>query len=308
MTVLQFNEARSRGAWNMTTDVGLSPFGMGTSRLASFGSALTQKEATHLILNALDHGVTTIDTADTYGSGDSERMIGRALGQRRKECFLMTKAGISHADFPAVMSPLNQIATKVQRKFSPNRIFNKAYLLNSIEKSLKRLRTHYLDAFFLHEPLATLAEESWEALYQIRQRGLSHLTGVSTNSAEVTEQGVASGQVQIFQTPVSPAAKGRNNLLALCLKNNIPVVANEVLKPRAKLDGLGDAWTNISAHFTEGNISNPRLLIAYAASQPGVRTVLIGTKSTHHLLHNIEPFPLRIPVQQLSAEIERVLA
>ncbi len=292
----------------MTTENGLSPFGLGTSRLASLGSALTRKEASGLIQYALDHGVTTIDTADTYGSGDSERLIGCALGQRRKECFLMTKAGFSYADFPPSLHPLNQIATKVLRKVSPRQKFSKSQLLRAIEKSLKRLCTDYVDAFFLHEPMACLAEESWEALYQIRRRGLSRLTGISTHSAGVAEQGVASGQVQIFQTPISPEAEGRDGLLALCLENSIPVIANEVLKPRLKLERMGEGWSDLSAKVGGGKISNPRLLIAYAASRPGVRTVLIGTKSTHHLLHNIEPFPAPISLQRLSAEMERVLA
>jgi pyridoxine 4-dehydrogenase len=290
----------------MTTDIGLSPFGLGTSRLASLGSALTRKEASGLIQYALDHGVTTIDTADSYGSGDSERLIGYALGKRRKECFLMTKAGFSYADFPAYLRPVNQIATKVRRKVSSRQKFTKSYLLRAIEKSLKRLCTDHVDAFFLHEPMARVGEESWEALYQIRRRGLSRLTGISTHSAEVAEQGVTSGQVQIFQTPISPEVEGRNNLLALCLKNNIPVVANEALKPRLKLERLGEGWSDFSADG--GKISNPRLLIAYAASRPGVRTVLIGTKSTRHLFQNIEPFPSAISLQRLSAEIERVLA
>jgi pyridoxine 4-dehydrogenase len=292
----------------MTTDIDLSPFGLGTSRLASLGSALTQKEATRLVLCALDHGVTTIDTADAYGSGDCERLLGRALGQRRKECFLMTKAGFCHVDLPATMHPLNQVATKIRRRFSPRQRFSKSYLLKAIERSLKRLGTDYLDAFFLHEPTTNVAEESWEALHEIRQRGLSRLTGVSTHSVEVTRQGIASGEVQIFQTPISPDAEGRDSLLALCLENGIPVVANEALKPRLKLERLGETWSNLSARFTGGNISTHRLLLAYAGSRPGVRTVLIGTKSTNHLLHDIEPFPSPIAWQQLSLEIERVLA
>jgi pyridoxine 4-dehydrogenase len=291
----------------VSTDIDLSPFGLGTSRLASFGSAVTQKEATQLILHALDHGVTTIDTADSYGSGDSERMIARALGHRRKECFLMTKAGFCHADLPAIVSPVNQIATKIWRKFLPRQTFNRNYLLRAIEKSLKRLRTDHVDAFFLHEPLITLDGECWETLHQIRRQGLSRLTGIATNLAGVAKQGIASGQVQIVQTPVSPTVIDRS-LLTLCLENGIPVVANEVLKSRARLDNLGTTWNNVSAQFAGGALSNPRLLIAYAASQPGVRTVLLGTKSTQHLSENIQPFPSLVSMQQVSAEMERILA
>ena len=220
----------------------------------------------------------------------------------------MTKAGFSYVDLPAGMHPLNQIASKVRRKFVHKQNFTRAYLQRAVEKSLKRLRTDYLDAFFLHEPLTMLAEESWDALLQIRHRGLSRLTGISSNSVEITRKGIASGQVQILQTSMSPDGEGRAELLALCLKDSIPVVANEVLKARPKLDGLGEAWSELPAHLTGTNISNPRLLIAYAQSRPGVRTVLIGTKSTEHLIHNIEPFPSPNSLRQLFAEIERVLA
>ncbi|WP_433983092.1 aldo/keto reductase [Tunturiibacter empetritectus] len=88
----------------------ISRMGLGTGRLASLGSSLTRRQAIGLIHAAIDHDIRVIDTADTYGSGDSERVIGAALKERRRDdCFLITKAGFAHVALPAAFSPLNQI-------------------------------------------------------------------------------------------------------------------------------------------------------------------------------------------------------
>jgi aryl-alcohol dehydrogenase-like predicted oxidoreductase len=177
-----------------------------------------------------------------------------------------------------------------------------------VQNSLRRLRTDHLDAFFLHEPATLLEEESWEALQIIRQRGFSRFTGVSTSSMQILQRGLAFGQIQIFQTPVSPVAHKSNEVLSVCAAHGVPVVANETLQSLQSLEQLRPTSKRHPVQLNHQTISSARLLLNYAASQPAVHTVLIGTKSADHLLDNISPLPPGVSAEQLSATVESILA
>jgi aryl-alcohol dehydrogenase-like predicted oxidoreductase len=273
----------------MKTAAPITQMGLGTGRLASLGVSLTRRQSTLLIHTSIDHGIRVIDTADTYGSGDSERAIGAALQERsRGDCFLISKGGLPYVALPAVLSPLNQIGKKVLQKVSPKRDFSKPYLLRCIERSLKRLRTNYLDAFMLHAPVAgEPSSQSWEALETIRSMGMSRFTGVSTGDFEVVRQGVASGQVNLVETPVSFAACGAEEIISFCASRQIPVVANEVLRPRFLLHDRDAEWISLRERYNVSHVGTAQLLIGYAAAQQGVSSVLIGTTSPDHLVENL---------------------
>ena len=274
----------------MTATPLLSPLGLGTGRLASLGASTPPKEASILLNTAIDHGIRVIDTADTYGSGDSERAIGRALrGRNRNDFFLITKAGFPHVALPAAFSPLNQIGKKVLQLGSPKRNFSKSYLVRCLEASLKRLQMEYVDAFLLHaakdgEPTA----ETWEALELLRSKGLSRMTGVSTSDVEVVRQGLAAGQVSIVETPVSASAKSSQEICDLCFYHGIEIVGNEVLKPRKMTPEQEDKWKLLRFKYRLGDASTIHLLIAYALAQPAVRSAVVGSSSHEHVVGNLK--------------------
>ena len=288
----------------------ISRLGLGTGRLASLGSQLRRDEAIALIHAAIDHGIKVIDTADTYGSGDSERVIGAALKDRRREdCFLITKAGFAHVALPAALSPLNQIGKKLKQKISPGRNFSKAYLVRSIERSLRRLGTDHVDAFLLHAAVnGEPTDESWAALEEIRTKGMSRLTGVSTSDPEVVRQGLASGQVMIVETPVSLLSPNAERIGALCAEGQVPLVANEVLKPQRMLKERAAEWSAMRERYGVGGTGTPQLLIAYAAAARGVSTVLIGTLSASHLAENVRALEFGDEMRGLFAEMKEVFA
>jgi pyridoxine 4-dehydrogenase len=294
----------------MTVATQLTPMGLGTGRLASLGSSINRLQATKLIHEAIDCGIRVIDTADTYGSGDAERTIGSALRERRREdCFLVSKAGFAHVALPAAFSPLNQIGKKLIQRVSPGRNFSKPYLLRCVQKSLKRLGTDHLDAFLLHAAIAgEPSSESWEALEQIRAKGLSRITGISSSDVEVVRQGLASGQVGLVETPVSISSPGADEICALCAERGVPVIANEVLKPQALLRSRAVVWDAIRYRHGAGSISTVQLLIAYAAAQRSVGTVLVGTLSSHHLVDNLQALQYSSSMQALFTEMKESFA
>jgi pyridoxine 4-dehydrogenase len=279
----------------LTVSLETSPIGLGTGRLASIGNGISKKAATTLIHTAIDHGIRLIDTADTYGSGDSERTIGNALrGRVRKDCFLITKAGFRYVTLPAMLSPLNQIGKKLLQAGPQKKDFSRSYLLRCLEASLRRLRTDYVDAFVLHAVEAGEAtDESWEALEIIRGRGLSRMTGISTSDPKVVRRGLATGQVQLVETPVCALAEGLDEIVNLCAASGVEIVGNEVLKPRRLILERTAEWDSMCDRNELKDVSRIHLLIAYALAQPAVASVVIGSLSPGHMVENLEAVSYR---------------
>ncbi|TVY03991.1 aldo/keto reductase [Paenibacillus cremeus] len=97
------------------------------------GHDCSEEEAIHIVNRAIDEGITYFDTAPTYSDGQSEERLGKAFGSRRDQVFLVTKT------------------TKRSRDEA----------LRSLEASLKRLQTDYIDEFRLH------SVKNWEEVDQI---------------------------------------------------------------------------------------------------------------------------------------------
>src|SRR5579864_8326722 len=125
-----------------------------------------QQEADALVQRSLDAGINFFDTADGYAAGQSEVMLGKALGTRRKDIILSTKIGFRTG--PA----LTQSGSSAR------------HILNSAEECLKRLGTDYLDLLSIHRfDVYTPFEESARALENLITRGLVRYVGFSNYTA-----------------------------------------------------------------------------------------------------------------------------
>ena len=123
---------------------------------------LDQKMSTDMVARALDVGINFFDTADGYGGGDSETFLGRALGARRKDVIVATKAG-----FPTGSG-------------HNDRGLSRVHLHAAVEASLRRLGTDYIDLYFAHkrDPLAPV-DETMRALEDLVRAGKVRHLGVS---------------------------------------------------------------------------------------------------------------------------------
>ena len=125
-------------------------------------------EVTRAIHRAIDLGVTLFDTAPNYGFGGSEIVLGKALGAKRKDIFLVSKTCIS-------WDPVTYTA-KFDGRHSVVKQLN--------EESLKRLGTDYLDLLLIHWPdPETPIAETMRALEELRQEGKARYVGVSNYTA-----------------------------------------------------------------------------------------------------------------------------
>jgi aryl-alcohol dehydrogenase-like predicted oxidoreductase len=125
-----------------------------------------QEEANALVGRSLDVGINFFDTADGYAAGQSEVMLGKALGARRKDIVLSTKIGFRTG--PAI----TQSGSSAR------------HILHSAEACLKRLGTDYVDLLSIHRfDVYTPFEESARALENLVTRGLVRYVGFSNFSA-----------------------------------------------------------------------------------------------------------------------------
>jgi aryl-alcohol dehydrogenase-like predicted oxidoreductase len=119
---------------------------------------------------AIAAGITFIDTADAYGNrGGSERLLGETLGSRRKDVVLATKFGL----------PMDE-AGRLKGA-------SRAHVMTAVEESLKRLKTEWIDLYYLHRPdPATPIEETLRALEDLVRQGKVRFTGCSNFETDDT--------------------------------------------------------------------------------------------------------------------------
>lgn len=147
------------------TGVQVSALALGAMNLGPIGGT-TQEEATALVGAALDAGINLIDTADVYGNGLSEEMVGRAITGRRDDVVLATKAAL----------PMGEDRNR--------RGGSRRWLVTALEDSLRRLGVDHVDLYQIHrwDP-ATSDEETLSALTDLRQAGKIRYFGTSTYPA-----------------------------------------------------------------------------------------------------------------------------
>lgn len=146
----------------------------------NFGTPVSEPEAIKLIHAAIDRGVNFIDTANMYegytryaGSpgGIAEKIIGKALKNKRDKVILATKVGMKVGPEPE------------DEGLSPKA------LEKQLERSLKRLKTNYVDIYYLHRPDTTVPiEHTIKTITKFMQEGKIRYYGISNYSAEQTEE------------------------------------------------------------------------------------------------------------------------
>jgi aryl-alcohol dehydrogenase-like predicted oxidoreductase len=206
-------------------------FGMGGGNAAI---ARTRKsEAGVLVGRALDAGINFFDTADVYAGGESEIMLGKALGSRRDQVVIATKAGWRTG------APLNRSGLSA------------VHLLWSIEQSLKRLGTDHVDVYIAHRDDAhTPLEETLQALDTIVKHGKARYLGVSNwapwKIAAALELQRANGWAPFTHVQSMYSLLGRD-------------VEHQIL-PLAGHYGLGfTAWSPLAGGFLSGKYTRENL-------------------------------------------------
>lgn len=245
--------------------------GLGTGTLASLGRAASLKEVSALLDEMERLGIHTIDTADSYGSGDCEHLLAKALAGRRERFRIITKAGYRHGNLPGPLRPLNQFLKKALNKMGQRQCFDVPYLTNCLEQSLRRLKTERVEAFLLHDPPASvMASPEITGLFKrIKEQGKALQTGVSSGDPEVLRMAVESGSCDLIENPSNlRTALELAPVWASCPERGIHVIGNHVYAPGC---------------LQAPDMTHQLLMRAIATLLPEDATILCGTRNPEHL-------------------------
>jgi aryl-alcohol dehydrogenase-like predicted oxidoreductase len=160
----------------------------------NFGSRIDEQQATRVVHAALDAGITHFDTAESYGNGVSETLLGKALGSRRHEVVIATK----FADRPP------------GEPYTPGLLRRR--ILDGCEASLKRLSTDHIDLYYQHHPDPEApVEEALAALGELVAAGkVLHVACSNLSATQIDEAAASSARGGL---PTFAAAQLHWNLL-----------------------------------------------------------------------------------------------
>jgi len=276
----------------------ISPLVLGT---LNFGNPTPKDEALKMIDRAIETGINLVDSADVYAEGESERILGEALARngKRKDIFITSKVFMKTGP-------------------GPNDAGNsKHHILESCEASLKRLRTDYIDIYFLHRTDFDIPqEESLGALDLLVRQGKVRYIGSSTHPAwRIVEAFWISDRYRypkfICEQPPYNLLDRRieNEIIPMCRAYDLGLLTWSPLAqgmlacrytdpfnlPSGSRGSLKDVYAE---RITKGGIevsfelakrakdkgnTVSQLAVAWVLNQPGITGAIIGPRTLGHL-------------------------
>ncbi len=281
------------------TGLGVSRLGLGLAEFTRHGESYSDlRNAGRVLNNALDGGINFLDTAACYG--ETEEMIGGSVAHRRAEYTLATKCG-------------HVIGGASGEEWSAK------VIEQSIDRSLKRLRTDHVDLVQLHSCSVEVLErgEAIEAMLRAREAGKTRFVGYSGDN-EDARWAVDSGHFDSLQTSYNlvdqhARTKGlfeaaRSNGLGVIVKRP---VANGVWRRAASPYQYADEYFRRARTVQdmgpiEDEPEDPHLTaMGFVLAQSEVDTVIVGTRNADHVVSNIDMVESRLPISEAAAELRR---
>lgn len=270
-----------------SSGIPVSSLGLGCSRLGSTLANCSGRTALDLLSAAFDHGITLYDTADIYGQGDSERLIGRAFKGRRDRVVLVTKAGQKFSTKQKLVAlakgPIGFAAARIpalKAKIAARRAgvlptdFDPSHLTTALEASLRRLGTDRVEVFLLH---AVSAEDVRQARFRpaieaAQRAGKFRVWGTSPEAVDAARASLDLPGLTVIQIPLQDGGDAEWASIAQAAHaKGIAVMAREILA-RLPRDADGARAKDGAARA-----------VAWATGNPLVSNALIGTTNRTRL-------------------------
>ncbi|MEU8258903.1 aldo/keto reductase [Micromonospora inaquosa] len=262
--------------------------GVGCMRLGASRGPDDDRAAVTLIHRALDLGATLLDTADLYGGGRNEVLVGRALGQRRAEAILCTKFGV-------VPTPHGELGARGDA----------AYVRAACDASLTRLGTDVIDLFYLHDRDHSVPiEETVGAMAglvdagKVRHLGLSNVDSADIRAAHAVHP------IAALQSQWSLVGREIEKVLPVCRELGIGVVPycpqgagglNLEPYPRSRPPHIGEVSPSLEGVVRDiagrHGVRPGQVALAWVQQQADVWGVAVvpipGTTRVAHLQENV---------------------
>ncbi|QNR66709.1 aldo/keto reductase [Paenibacillus peoriae] len=296
------------------TDLYVKPIGLGANKVGGHNlfSGLNDETGKEVVRTALDNGINFLDTAFIYGPEHSERLIGEVLKERgkREEAVIATKGAHKFVNGEVVFDN------------SP------AFLRESVESSLKRLQTDYIDLFYIHFPdEATPKAEAVGELKKLKDEGKIKAIGVSNFSIEQLKDANSDGYVDVLQSQYNLFQReAEKDLLPYTKENGISFVpyfplASGLLGGKYTKDMTfsdiraknplfqGDAFArNLDKVEQVREIANAlnaevaHVVLAWYLTRGSIDALIPGAKGPEQVLANLKT----LNVQLSQADIEKI--
>ncbi len=289
----------------------------------NFGGRIDADQTRAVVHTALDEGITFFDEANIYGGrGRSEEMFGKALGNRRHEIVLASKAGMAMGAGPYNIGG------------------SRRHIIASCEASLRRLNTDYLDLYYIHTPDSSTPEqetlEAFDTLVRsgkVRYIGCSNYAGWQLADALgiSREHGLASyicaqNQYNLLDRSIE------RELIPACRHFNVSIVpfyplAGGFLTGKYRPDSAPPKGTRLATTqrladqvLTERNFailqrlekfvaerghSLLELAVSWLAAQPQVASVLCGATRPEQVSENVRAFSWKLSSDELK-EVDKL--
>ncbi len=279
--------------------------------------ALSEAESRPFIQKALELGINFFDTADMYSYGASEEIVGSALRDfaNRDEVVIATK----------VFNPMSQ---------DPNdRGLSRKHIMSSIDKSLKRLKTDYVDLYQIHRwDYETPIEETMEALHDVVKAGKARYIGASSMYSWQFAQALYTADLHGWTRFVSMQPhynliyrEEEREMIPLCMDQKIAVIPwsplarglltgkrskerNETI--RAKTDEFGkklysedsdfDIINRLSELSIQKELPDAQMALAWMLSKPGITSPIIGASKPGHLEDAVAALSLKLSQYEIA--------
>jgi L-galactose dehydrogenase len=285
------------------TGLNVSIIGFGASPLGAEFGAVDPEEARKAVEIAVDRGINYFDVAPYYGRTLAEKRLGEYLKGKRQKITLATKVCRYSIDV------LDYSAESVKK---------------SVEESLKRLHTDYLDVLQVHDvefaKSDQIIQETWPAMQKIKQEGKARFIGITGYPLEVLKKliGAVDADTVLSYARCNLVDDSMNSILLPAVKSNgIGLINASPLHLRALTETGPPAWHPAPKRLfraikkaarlcrREGT-SISDLAMQFAFAQEDVHTTLVGMSKSGHVEANIRNVGVP-PNEELLSNVMRIL-
>lgn len=284
--------------------VEVSVFGLGTWPMGgAWWGGTDDTESERTIHRALELGVTLFDTAEGYGDGHAEEVLGRALAGRRDQAVIADKVAPDH--------------------FQPEQIEA------AFEASCRRLQTDHIDIYYLHWPnIDVPIGAAMGTLEKLRTAGRIRAIGVSNFTADEMRAAGEHGRIDVLQPPYNLFWRFiESDQIPYCQEHDIGIMTYSSLA-----QGLLTGTMKAKTTFTEGDnrpstvlfqpdiyqrclegaeelkpianragVTLSQLALSWLVGRPGVSTALVGARTVAEIEENVEGLPWDVSADDLEA-------
>ncbi len=296
------------------TDLHVNPIGLGTNAVGGHNlyPNLDEEVGKDLVRTAISKGINFLDTAFIYGPKRSEELIGEVLKETGNRSDIV-------------------IATKGAHKFVGNDVVidnSPAYLKQSVEDSLKRLQTDYIDLYYIHFPDEnTPKDEAVGALKELKDQGKIKAIGVSNFSIDQLKEANKDGYVDVYQGEYNLFQRdAERDILPYAAENNIsfvpyfPLAAGLLVGKYTKETTFDDLRKDMDLFKKENfeknlekvdalreiaeanNVEVAHLVLAWYLEQPAIDAIIPGAKRAAQVENNLKTLDVKLS----PADIQKV--